>query len=134
MVSPRRVTDACTSVTCRVSTDQSLKVAEDGGREVLVEVGRHCGYRSGGGSTPRQRRGAGSRRPHACTGGRGIFGVPSSAATLTPSQSRITLDRHALVSCLHPLAKLMTFREPNGEPAEADARRRPATSGDEESR
>ena len=43
-------------------------------REVLVEVGRHCGYRSGGSSTPRQRRGAGSRRLHACTGGRGIFG------------------------------------------------------------
>ena len=84
------VTDACTSVTCRVSTDQSVKVAEDGGRKVLVEVGRHCGYRGGGGSTPRQRRGVDSGRPHAWTGGRGIFGGALLGRLADPSQSRIT--------------------------------------------
>ncbi len=101
-------------------------------REVLVEVGRHCGYRGGGGSTPRQRRGVDSGRPHAWTGAVGYSAMPSSVATVTPASPGSPADRHALVNCLHPLAKLMIFREPNGEPTEADAKRHPATSGDEE--
>ena len=62
----------------------------NGGRKVLVDVGRHCGYRGGGGSTPRQRRGVDSGRPHAWTGGRGIFGDALLGRHADPSQSRIT--------------------------------------------
>jgi hypothetical protein len=100
-------------VTCRVSTDQSVKMAEDGGREVLLEVGRHA-----------------ATAAEAALGRAGVSAVPSSVVTVTPSQSSITRGPGRSREMPHPLAKLMIFREPDGEPTEADARRRPATSGD----
>ena len=124
---PRWVTDACTSVTCRVSTDQSVKVAEDGGREVLVEVGRHCGYRGGGGSTPRQRRGVDSGRPRACTGGRGIFTGALLGRHTDPSQSRIT---RGPARSREPLTSISKANDIPGAKRGANGGRRQATPRD----
>ena len=93
-------------------------------REVLVEVGRHCGYRGGGGSTPRQRRGVDSGRPRACTGGRGIFTGALLGRHTDPSQSRIT---RGPARSREPLTSISKANDIPGAERGANGGRRQAT-------